>query len=1762
MAKYEYNKYKIIIDPESKKIQGLRVGDVVRRQYKDSQHLVYSLMVVLEIGPDLINGKESHYFVGALLEGDAPKNGELLDFVRVTSLTDKSRGGALYLTASDSDAPYMDVIDGLGFEHSLLLLTEKQRAANFIFPINGKVSNPEMLLVSYKVRASKETTASLTIGYSDEIDGADSVNITTDWQYKLTTIIADYPVQYQRELKITPDNAEWCEIENLNVVRLSDIASFAKASKARIGKITGVIDPVFGKLEGYGAYFQNLYATRNVNIAGTLTAGDENGFASTFYVGKIHKNVIVNSIECDFSNSIISTLPSPVGIGKVRQIPNDTTLIIQSSTWREQRIDKTYTFSIWIKAEQGNITLYQNEHSIVSMVINSEGWNRYRIAFKIMSSDAPQMTITLVGANPNTLVTAPQLESGENISQYQPTDTYLNETEDYGAWFSKGGIGGTIQNPLLRLNNDGSISSTDNSFVINRDGTGHFSDGRFKWTKDNIELRGVAIKWNELEQESANNLLEVIYDKADSEGWVNKLTYIDANGIFTGHLSANTVTAIQINASQITAGQIDVARLNVVALKSELITAGNINALTLDVKKGKIGGWNIGASTLFTSYIKLDATNRRIVVHRSTSGVTSGNRVQLFYNSDSDFGLYATDVNGSTTLMLGSSNLIAGWSISSTSISKNSVSLGADGSIINGTKWQLKNDGSGRLANGNIIWNTTGTVTFSSSVSLNWTTPINSITTALGGSTYPKLTKITSTGIYTGTLTATQINAVSISASSIKIGTLSADRIATGSITSTKLDANSIKANIINTTYINGLSCSFTKGTIGGWTIGSGVIYNSNLRLDNTNRRIVVYGASSGATTGQRVQLYYNSNSDFGFYATNTSGSCIARFGSSNSIAGWDITETSISKNNVYLGADGSIYSGSKWRLNNDGSGSLASGNISWNTGGAVTFSSAVSLIWKNDIESAKTTNYGYRYSKDIIINGESDKYYPVVFKGGDQYVKRKIFINRSYSEQAPPDWHNSTHKGGLTLLINTNFGNWGGVNYSWEIYELEEMYSRMFAGAVVCGNYCMFAVFLRGGGATGAKYHIYSDQPIESDFFSPAPIPHAPQIAYNSDLIFKNESYTANAPAPRTLTPAVEEEIRKRRFISLAQGNDSTLIAHPLTYIGSTGIYTGTLTANQVNAVGISADSITTGTLSANRIATGSITSAKLDATSIKANIINTGYINGLSCTFSSGKIGGWNIGSDNLTNGTIGADGSSPMQLRTVSAGSGYWYIGAYKPFGISMTWHKSANAGHIVIGQIAASGSSVKTGFVGIQMMSWDHQEYFCLSANYTRSGSKEVYNRIAGWGFDSTRIWKNSVSLGADGSITNSTKWQLNNDGSGRVANGNIIWNSSGTVTFGSSVSLSWTSPINSITNALGGSSYPKLTKITSTGIYTGTLTASQITAGTISAARIDTNSIKTSILTATNINALTLTLNKGYIGGWVINSYQISKNGVTLSSDGSIVNNTRWRLNRDGSGQLANGNISWTTAGKFTARGGVFENVRINGSMRSHFVKNDSSIWIGGDTSSQNDLKNFDNVIAVRGSWNEPINLSWTLEDSGRKICIVNYKWNSTITQGYMDISAPSGKYFYEDGIAKSRISFSREVIEMIGYGDNQTFFGWIVTNRMDIMTSSKYGNPLRHLAQGTVTASGSSASIRYLTFDGGSMSVSRVATGRYRVNLPWSLSSKYFVMLTGIWSENGPRYACTDGIYSNYFYVSVADDPARNNGGFNFIVVSNGNWGH
>ena len=261
---------------------------------------------------------------------------------------------------------------------------------------------------------------------------------------------------------------------------------------------------------------------------------------------------------------------------------------------------------------------------------------------------------------------------------------------------------------------------------------------------------------------------------------------------------------------------------------------------------------------------------------------------------------------------------------------------------------------------------------------------------------------------------------------------------------------------------------------------------------------------------------------------------------------------------------------------------------------------------------------------------------------------------------------------------------------------------------------------------------------------------------------------------------------------------------------------------------------------------------------------------------------------------------------------------------------------------------------------------------------------------------------------------------------------------------------------------------------------------------------------------------------------------------------------------DGSGQLAKGNITWDSAGNIKANGGTFTDILIQGSLRSPFVRETDSIVIGGKQSTH------DNVVPIAsgGGWVTVGALEWGVEQSGRRMCIANYRWGSEITTGSIEYSAPSGKYFYEDGTQKKAISLSRECVELMGYGTSTQFYGWIVLNRINLMTTSKYGRKLNVLAQGIVTGYSSGASISYKSYDNAStLSVSRQGTGKYRVNFPsnWGLiTGSYIVMMTGYGSSLMKATLLEAG--TSYFIAEVSDDSSANDGSFMFQIINLNDW--
>ncbi|RXQ87188.1 hypothetical protein EO244_16645 [Ancylomarina salipaludis] len=255
-----------------------------------------------------------------------------------------------------------------------------------------------------------------------------------------------------------------------------------------------------------------------------------------------------------------------------------------------------------------------------------------------------------------------------------------------------------------------------------------------------------------------------------------------------------------------------------------------------------------------------------------------------------------------------------------------------------------------------------------------------------------------------------------------------------------------------------------------------------------------------------------------------------------------------------------------------------------------------------------------------------------------------------------------------------------------------------------------------------------------------------------------------------------------------------------------------------------------------------------------------------------STNQIAGWKFDDYRITSNVSNPDswsGETLIKLSTKSSGSSYIYNGSQTLQGFSMMWHRSSNAGHIVMGQVASNGSTIKQDFKGIQMMDYLGYEYFCLSANVNKTGGREVYNRIAGWSFDESTIWAQNIQLNASGCIRELyDKWRLNSDGSGVLANGAINWNASGVLNV---------NRVTAIDGTIGGWS------IDGAYIWSGT----KQTSDTYSSAGMtlaSSGAIRTPEFYISNIDGSahfkgTLDTPKGTIGGFVISEDSIVGNGA-------------------------------------------------------------------------------------------------------------------------------------------------------------------------------------------------------------------------------------------------------------------------------------------
>jgi len=121
-------------------------------------------------------------------------------------------------------------------------------------------------------------------------------------------------------------------------------------------------------------------------------------------------------------------------------------------------------------------------------------------------------------------------------------------------------------------------------------------------------------------------------------------------------------------------------------------------------------------------------------------------------------------------------------------------------------------------------------------------------------------------------------------------------------------------------------------------------------------------------------------------------------------------------------------------------------------------------------VQGLVDTNY-----VEVTVFGDSTtSYYPVVIAGGALFGNHQYSVSRQNSWQAPDSWSgSSTDRGSLTLTIRWSGDGAAGKNdQDVHVLRFHELYSNMVGGLSLAAE--GLVVWLRGGGAGGARYRIH----------------------------------------------------------------------------------------------------------------------------------------------------------------------------------------------------------------------------------------------------------------------------------------------------------------------------------------------------------------------------------------------------------------------------------------------------------------------------------------------------------------------------------------------------------------------------------------------------------------------------------------------------------------------------------------------------------------
>lgn len=271
----------------------------------------------------------------------------------------------------------------------------------------------------------------------------------------------------------------------------------SEKTKCRFGKLDGIITNAGQALADYGTYENRLYVEGQAEIRGELSVGDDTTFGNSFYAGRINKNLLLISQDTEWGNSDCPiyywqsgastrttpsvTLPDGTTGDCMSMLATSASVfsIIGTETARAttgNQSTNTYTMSFWVKAT-GAVTAVLHttiiEYPIDTSIDSSQtftattSWQRVSFTITLPSGASGDRWRILIqnkiSATDALYFWGFQVEKKSYETMYQPTDGTLSLETDFGMWASKGGFGGSIQNPRINIIDKGIIIRSSDS---------------------------------------------------------------------------------------------------------------------------------------------------------------------------------------------------------------------------------------------------------------------------------------------------------------------------------------------------------------------------------------------------------------------------------------------------------------------------------------------------------------------------------------------------------------------------------------------------------------------------------------------------------------------------------------------------------------------------------------------------------------------------------------------------------------------------------------------------------------------------------------------------------------------------------------------------------------------------------------------------------------------------------------------------------------------------------------------------------------------------------------------------------------------------------------------------------------------------------------------------------------------------------------------------------------------------------------------------